>query len=72
MIQRVYDDDDDVEDEGLEESKTDASSVADPLILMKDAFSFGQEALRLYYYDDVHTNKVEVWLHPLLTLFKSL
>ena len=63
------DDDDDIGDEALEESKTDANNVVDPLILMKDAFALGQEALKLYYYDDVHTNKVEVRFRSTLILF---
>jgi hypothetical protein len=34
--------------------------VPDPLVLMREAFQFGHEALNLYYYDDSHVNKIEV------------
>jgi hypothetical protein len=58
--QRVYDDDDDDGEEEAKQVKDDSMPQTDPLVLMKEAFRSGQEALKLYYYDDIHENKSEV------------
>jgi len=59
-LQRVYDDDED--GQGDEETKEveEAHKADDPLTIVKEAYKFGVEALKLFY-DSEHVNdKIEV------------
>ncbi len=58
-FQRVYDDDD--TEETSHSDKVDSSDpVEDPFLSLKEAFSTGQEAFKLFYFEENQHEKFEV------------
>lgn len=57
--QRVYDDDEEEEEEAVTEPE--ACTLSDPFPNLKEAFSLGQEALKLFFVEDSPDEKFEVW-----------
>lgn len=56
-LQRVYDDDDEDEEEVAEE---EPRGLSDPFPNLKEAFSLGREALKLFFVEDSPEEKFEV------------
>lgn len=59
MLQRVYDDDD-AEDEMKEDLSDGAKPSEDPFLSLKEAFTTGQEAFKLFYFEENQDEKFEV------------
>ena len=62
VVQRVYDDDED-EDEDAAADSSNGPTFVDPIVNLKEAFSLGQSALKLFFFEDNQDDKFEV-LNP--------
>jgi len=56
----VYDDDDDEEEDTAADSKNDGPAFVDPVSNLKEAFTLGQAALKLFFFEDNQDDKFEV------------
>lgn len=61
VTQRVYDDDEDDEQDTAADSKfSDGPTYVDPVANLKEAFTLGQSALKLFFFEDSQDDKFEV------------
>lgn len=60
VLQRVYDDDDDEEDAAADAKHSDGPTFVDPVNNLKEAFTLGQAALKLFFFEDNQDDKFEV------------
>ncbi len=56
----MYDDDDDGDDESKFETEDTQKPSEDPFLSLKEAFTTGQEAFKLFYFEENQDEKFEV------------